>query len=81
VIWMTRWMLLITIQVFGTTVYGYLHDYRLEQAQHLLELGQLSVAEVVRSMGFRDRQHVAAAFKKMYGLPPRDYCRAGRSRA
>ncbi|MBE9052035.1 helix-turn-helix transcriptional regulator [Nostocales cyanobacterium LEGE 11386] len=33
-------------QIFGTTVFGYLHDYRLEQACQLLMTGQMNVAEV-----------------------------------
>ena len=60
-------------QVFGTTVYGYLHDYRLEQARQLLMLGQMSVTEVMTAIGLVDRQHFAAAFRKKFDLSPRAY--------
>ncbi|MDV2997128.1 MAG: hypothetical protein N4J56_006833 [Chroococcidiopsis sp. SAG 2025] len=32
-------------QVFGTTVFGYLHNYRLERSRQLLEVGDLTVTE------------------------------------
>ncbi|MGV0026876.1 helix-turn-helix transcriptional regulator [Phormidesmis priestleyi] len=67
-------------QVFGTTVYGYLHDYRLEQARQLLELRQMSVAEVIAAVGLGDRQHFAATFRKKFGISPRD-CLMGRGRS
>ncbi len=60
-------------QVFGLTVYGYLDNHRLQQAQQLLQLGQMSVTEVMMAVGLRDRHHFAASFKKKYGISPRDY--------
>lgn len=60
-------------QVFGTTAFGYLHEYRLEQARQLLEEGHLNVSEVARRIGFVSRSHFAAAFRKKFGLTPREY--------
>lgn len=60
-------------QVFGTTVFAYLHDYRLEQARQLLELGQMSVSEVMTAVGLGDRQYFAASFRKKFGISPREY--------
>ncbi|MGI0484065.1 helix-turn-helix domain-containing protein [Pantanalinema rosaneae CENA516] len=65
-------------QVFGTTVFGYLHDYRMEQARHLLETSELSIAEVTQQIGFIDRSHFAAAFRKKFGLNPSEYMRRHR---
>jgi AraC-like DNA-binding protein len=67
-------------QVFGTTVFGYLHHHRLEQARHLLEEGEMNVAEVARKVGFADRSYFAAAFCKKFGLNPGLYRKAWKSR-
>lgn len=59
-------------QVFGTTVFGYLHDYRLEQARQLLDMGQ-KVTEVAKLVGFADRSYFAAAFRNKFGVNPKKY--------
>jgi AraC-like DNA-binding protein len=58
---------------FGKTVFGYLHEYRMEQARQLLMLGDLKVGEVMQQIGFRDRRYFAEAFRKQFGVTPRDY--------
>ncbi|WP_414550064.1 helix-turn-helix transcriptional regulator [Anabaena sp. CCY 0017] len=60
-------------QIFGATVFGYLHNYRLEQARQLLENGEIKVGDVMHKVGWRDRKHFAAAFRKKFGLNPRDF--------
>lgn len=60
-------------QVFGTTAFGYLHEYRLERARQLLEEGHLNVSEVARRIGFVNRSHFAAAFRKKFGFSPKEY--------
>jgi AraC family transcriptional activator of pyochelin receptor len=58
-------------QVFGTTAFGYLHHYRLEQARGLLEAGHLSVTEVAQTVGYASVTSFSAAFKKKFGMQPR----------
>jgi AraC-like DNA-binding protein len=58
---------------FGKPVFGYLHDYRMEQAQQLLTAGELKVSEVMERVGFRNRKYFAEAFRKKFGMTPRDY--------
>jgi AraC-like DNA-binding protein len=60
-------------QCFGTTVFGYLHDYRLEKAQQMLMIGDMSIAEVASSVGFASRSYFATAFRKKYGVNPKQY--------
>ncbi len=60
-------------QVFNTTIFRYLHNYRLEQAKQLFQTGEMGVAEVMDAVGFCDRHHFAAAFRKKYQVNPRDY--------
>jgi len=65
-------------RVFGKTVFGYLHDYRMEQAQQLLGLGSLKVEEVARMVGYRDRSAFSKAFCRKFSISPNDYRQAKR---
>jgi AraC-like DNA-binding protein len=60
-------------QCFGTTVFGYLHNYRLEKAQQMLLIGDMSIAEVASSVGFASRSYFATAFRKKFGVNPKQY--------
>lgn len=60
-------------QVFGQTAFGCLHDYRLEQARQLLEERRLNVSEIAQAIGFANRSYFAAAFRKKFGVTPREY--------
>ncbi|MEA5574048.1 AraC family transcriptional regulator [Calothrix sp. UHCC 0171] len=58
---------------FGTTVFGYLHQHRMEQAKQLLEQGNLTITGVARAVGYANRSHFAAAFKRKFGVNPSIY--------
>lgn len=60
-------------QVFGTTVFGYLHQCRMEQAQRLLETGADSVTQVAQAVGYASPSQFSAAFKRKFGVSPRTY--------
>jgi AraC-like DNA-binding protein len=60
-------------QVFGTTVFGYLHSCRMERSRQLLEAGEISVTGAARAVGFVSRGHFAAAFKRRFGVNPSAY--------
>ncbi|MEH2213298.1 helix-turn-helix transcriptional regulator [Nostoc sp.] len=60
-------------QVFGTSAFKYLHDYRLEKARQLLVLGEMKVEEVAFRVGFDSRSYFASAFRKKFGLNPKQY--------
>jgi AraC-like DNA-binding protein len=57
-------------QIFGTTVFGYLHDYRMEYARLLLEDSRKNVAEVSTFVGYTNPSHFASAFRKKFGVNP-----------
>ncbi|PSN06738.1 AraC family transcriptional regulator, partial [filamentous cyanobacterium CCT1] len=67
-------------QVFGTTVFGYLHEHRMERSRQLLESGDLSVTAAAEAVGFASRGHFAAAFRRKYGVNPGVYARGRRVR-
>ncbi|MDZ8108505.1 MAG: AraC family transcriptional regulator [Nostoc sp. DedQUE12a] len=60
-------------QVFGTTVFGYLHQRRMEQARQLLLEGRMNVKEVARAVGYGNQSCFAAAFRKRFGVNPKSY--------
>jgi AraC-like DNA-binding protein len=59
--------------LFDTTVFGYLQQYRLEQAQYLLSVQGMKVGNVARTVGYASRSSFIAAFRKKYGVPPTAY--------
>ncbi len=56
--------------VFGTTVFGYLHELRMNKAYELLTVGNQSIAEIAYAVGYKNPQHFTAAFKKQYSCLP-----------
>ena len=60
-------------QVFDTTVFGYLHNHRMEQARYLLQTGQLNIQETARWVGYASRSSFVVAFKKKFQAVPSQY--------
>ena len=57
---------------FGTTAFGYLHDYRMEQARLLLTDTQMGVTQVAYGVGYASLPSFSAAFRKKFGITPRN---------
>ncbi|MDQ8202597.1 AraC family transcriptional regulator [Pelagicoccus sp. SDUM812003] len=55
---------------FGTTVFGYLRQVRMERARDILQAGSSSVIEVANAVGYSNPSHFARAFKEAYGINP-----------
>ncbi|MBA5628542.1 helix-turn-helix domain-containing protein [Moheibacter lacus] len=60
-------------QVYGTTVYGFVLDKKLEFAREKLENGELQVKEIAFEIGYENPSHFIAAFKKKYGITPKQF--------
>ncbi len=60
---------------FGKTVFGYLHDYRMEQAWQVLEMGDWKVGEVASMVGYSNLAAFSRAFSKRFKINPRDCLR------
>jgi AraC family transcriptional regulator, transcriptional activator of the genes for pyochelin and ferripyochelin receptors len=60
-------------QIFGTTVFRYLHEHRLGVARQLLSTGDLRIEEVAQQVGFAHRGYFAKAFRKKFGLSPKAF--------
>ncbi len=57
-------------EVFGTTVYGFINDQKMEKAKQLLLMGEKNIAEIAALMGYKYPTHFTSAFKKKYGFIP-----------
>lgn len=56
--------------VFGSTVYNYLNQHKMEQARTMLEEKDVTIAEVAAKMGYKYATHFSSAFKKYFGYLP-----------
>jgi len=59
-------------QVYGHTLYDYYNKSRLQRAKDLLITGQCSIKQAGSEIGFSNLSHFAKAFKKEFGILPRD---------
>ena len=57
-------------ELFGKTVFGYLTQQRMIQAERLLRDGKMTVAEVANRVGYAHLGCFAAAFKQQFGITP-----------
>ncbi len=59
-------------EVFGTTIFDFYQQQRMEHAKYLLNDKGLSVTDVSGLLGYSSISHFSAAFKKHTGLKPCD---------
>jgi AraC-like DNA-binding protein len=56
--------------IFGTTIFGFLNDVKMEKAQNLLIEQELTITQVAELVGYKNATHFTTAFKKKYGTLP-----------
>ncbi len=59
-------------QIFGTPIFTYFRNYRLETAYELLASGQMNVTEAGMHIGYQSLSHFSQEFRKKYGMLPKD---------
>lgn len=57
-------------ELFGTTVFGYIHQTRMSLAKRLLLDTQKSAKEIAYEVGYSSPQHFSKAFKKEFDTTP-----------
>lgn len=57
-------------EIFGTTVFGFWHELKMQQAKRMLLEEGLAIHQVADSIGYRNPQHFSTAFKKRFGVLP-----------
>lgn len=60
-------------QIYGDSVFSFLLDYKMGQAKKMLESNQYNVNEVGEKVGYSTASHFISAFKKKYGVTPKQY--------
>ncbi|MEM8605216.1 MAG: AraC family transcriptional regulator [Cyanobacteria bacterium P01_F01_bin.86] len=60
-------------ELFGTTVFGYLYDYRMEQAQRWLRRPHITVVQVATKVGYRNPEAFSTAFRRKFAMSPKAY--------
>lgn len=65
-------------QKTGITLHQYILQRRIEKAKELLQQSQLSLADIALQVGFYDQSHLTRAFKRMVGLPPKQFLKTDR---
>lgn len=60
-------------EYFGCTLYDYILQKRMGQAQHLLIGTELSIAEIAQAVGYDRSESFAKQFQRVTGLLPREY--------
>ncbi len=57
-------------ELFGTTIFGYIHNKRMSLAKRLLLGTDMSAKEIAYETGYSSPQHFSNAFKKKFGITP-----------
>lgn len=59
--------------VYGDSIYSYLKKCRLEMSAQLLAVGDKNIGEIAMFIGYDNPAKFSSAFKKTYGISPREY--------
>jgi AraC family transcriptional regulator, transcriptional activator of the genes for pyochelin and ferripyochelin receptors len=59
--------------MYRTTVFGYVRELRMDNARTLLETGELNITEVACAVGYTCFGHFSEAFRKRFGMVPREF--------
>lgn len=57
-------------EVFGTTVFGFMTDLKMQEAQKMLRNPEININEISDLSGYKNPQHFSAAFRKRFGKAP-----------
>lgn len=57
-------------ELFGTTVFHFWNDLKMEQAKKVLLEGDLNISEISEMMGYKNPRHFSTAFKRKYQIIP-----------
>lgn len=61
-------------ELTGVPLHAYVIDRRLEYAAYLLTQNGINVSQAAVHAGYSNMSHFSAAFKKKFGVLPKDYC-------
>ena len=65
-------------EIVGSTPQEFLIDLRLSKAADLMKASNASIGDIAVRCGYPNQLHFSQAFKKRYGLPPREWRKQNR---
>lgn len=57
----------------GITIFDYLFEKRMMEAKRLIDEGNLRIHEIAENLGYSSQAYFTIAFRKQFGMNPRDY--------
>ncbi|MCO6024550.1 response regulator [Prevotella cerevisiae] len=60
-------------EITGISTGEFIRNLRMEQAARLIKQGEVNVTQVAYAVGFSNQTHFSSAFKKHFGLAPKEY--------
>ena len=60
-------------QLWGLTVFGFWKRKKMEKASELLIKRDVTIGEIAQKLGYKNHRHFSTAFKKFFGISPKDY--------
>ncbi len=60
-------------RLYGTPVFAYWNTLKMNMAKKLLLQKTVSIGEVSDKLGYKNQRHFSSAFKKQFGLTPRQF--------
>lgn len=64
--------------LFGTSVFAFVKEYRLQRARSLFAEGDMNVSEVAWDIGYTNLSHFSSAYRKRFGVLPKAYLQSVR---
>jgi AraC-like DNA-binding protein len=62
-------------EVYGMSVFSFLREHKMQKARLLFQQSSMNVSEVAWEVGYVNVSHFGTAFKKRFGLLPKEYIR------
>ncbi|MDO9275792.1 MAG: AraC family transcriptional regulator [Lutibacter sp.] len=63
-------------EIYGVPVFTFLLNYKMELAKTLLQEQQLNVNEIASHLGYSTSSHFIAAFKRKFGITPKQFSKS-----
>ncbi|MDO5478485.1 MAG: helix-turn-helix transcriptional regulator [Clostridia bacterium] len=60
-------------RVYGTSLASHINLHRMEKAASMLNDKDKSLSEISRAVGFTSQSRFSEAFRKHFGISPKDY--------
>ncbi|MGM5631458.1 AraC family transcriptional regulator [Apibacter raozihei] len=57
-------------ELFGTTVFNFWNDTKMEQAKSMIIHQDVNIKEISDLIGYKNQRHFTTAFKRKFGIPP-----------